>query len=212
MASTIKIFITDDHTIFREGLKKLLSSYDDMQVIGEADNGEQTLVDIRKVQPDIILLDIAMPELSGLEVLTQLNMEFPDLKVIILSMYSEEQHEIRMLQTGASAYITKGASKEQLVDGIRKVYQGEKVVSPYLSQKIAMNFGKKQTELPLDTLSNREFQVLRLIASGKTVSQIGEILHISVKTVSAHRSHILDKLQMHSNSELIRFALDEGLI
>jgi DNA-binding NarL/FixJ family response regulator len=208
----ISILIADDHAIFRHGLRQILEENADMSVDGEASNGQDVLDQIWNNDFDLLLLDIKMPGMSGLETLKQLKAQKPKLKVLVLSMYPEEQYAIRALKAGASGYITKASASEELIEAIRKVSQGGKYVSASLAEKLILDFESDIDRLPHELLSDREFEVLCMIASGKTVSQIAEELCLSVKTVSTHRVRILEKMRMKNNAELTNYAIKHELI
>jgi len=208
----IKILIADDHAIFRHGLRQILEENPDMFVGGEASNGQDVLDQVWRSDFDLLLLDINMPGMSGLEALKQLKTQKPKLKVLVLSMYPEEQYAIRALKAGASGYITKASASEELIEAIRKVSQGGKYVSASLVEKLLFDF-EADVDKPLhELLSDREYEVLCMIASGKTVSQIAEELCLSVKTVSTHRVRILEKMRMKNNAELTNYAIKQKLI
>ncbi len=208
----IKILIADDHAIFRHGLRQILEENPDMFVGGEASNGQDVLDQVWRSDFDLLLLDINMPGMSGLEALKQLKTQKPKLKVLVLSMYPEEQYAIRALKAGASGYITKASASEELIEAIRKVSQGGKYVSASLAEKLLFDF-EADIDRPLhELLSDREYEVLCMIASGKTVSAIAEELCLSVKTVSSHRVRILEKMRMKNNAELTNYAIKQKLI
>ncbi|NLI29320.1 MAG: response regulator transcription factor [Nitrospiraceae bacterium] len=208
----IKILIADDHAIFRHGLRQILEENPDMFVGGEASNGQDVLDQVWRSDFDLLLLDINMPGMSGLEALKQLKTQKPKLKVLVLSMYPEEQYAIRALKAGASGYITKASASEELIEAIRKVSQGGKYVSASLAEKLLFDF-EADADRPLhELLSDREYEVLCMIASGKTVSHIAEELCLSVKTVSTHRVRILEKMRMKNNAELTNYAIKQKLI
>lgn len=208
----IKILIADDHAIFRHGLRQILEENPDMFVGGEASNGQDVLDQVWRSDFDLLLLDINMPGMSGLEALKQLKTQKPKLKVLVLSMYPEEQYAIRALKAGASGYITKASASEELIEAIRKVSQGGKYVSASLAEKLLFDF-EADIDRPLhELLSDREYEVLCMIASGKTVSAIAEELCLSVKTVSTHRVRILEKMRMKNNAELTNYAIKQKLI
>lgn len=208
----IKILIADDHAIFRHGLRQILEENPDMFVGGEASNGQDVLDQVWRSDFDLLLLDINMPGMSGLEALKQLKTQKPKLKVLVLSMYPEEQYAIRALKAGASGYITKASASEELIEAIRKVSQGGKYVSASLAEKLLFDF-EADADRPLhELLSDREYEVLCMIASGKTVSHIAEELCLSVKTVSTYRVRILEKMRMKNNAELTNYAIKQKLI
>ena len=208
----IKILIADDHPVVRKGLKEIIEEIPDMAVHGEASNGQETLEKVGKSDFDIVVLDISMPGISGLDILKQLKSEKPELSILVLSMYPEEQYAVRVLRAGASGYLTKESAPEELIAAIRKASKGGKYISSSLAEKLAFDL-ETDAERPLhETLSDREYQVLRMIASGKTGKEIGEELFLSVKTVSTYRARILEKMEMKSNAELTHYAIKHGLV
>jgi len=208
----IKVVVVDDHAVVREGLKRIISENPGMAVTGEAGDGHEALKVIQSEPCDVVLLDITMPNRSGLDVLKQLHAESPRLPVLVLSMHSEDQYAVRVLRAGAAGYLTKESAPAKLVQAIRKVVRGGKYVSPSLAEKLVMDLETDAQRPPHELLSDREYQVLCMIASGKTVSEIGEDLHLSVKTISTYRVRILDKLLMKNNAELTRYAIKQGLV
>ncbi|PYS47568.1 MAG: DNA-binding response regulator [Acidobacteria bacterium] len=208
----IKIVVVDDHAVVREGLKRIISENPGMAVTGEAGDGHEALKIIQNQPCDVVLLDITMPNRSGLDVLKQLHAESPRLPVLVLSMHSEDQYAVRVLRAGAAGYLTKESAPAKLVQAIRKVVRGGKYVSPTLAEKLVMDLETNAQKPPHELLSDREYQVLCMIASGKTVSEIGQDLNLSVKTISTYRVRILEKLSMKNNAELTRYAIKEGLV
>ncbi len=208
----IDVLIADDHALIREGLKKILKSEADMAVVNEATNAQQVFERIREKEPDIVLLDISMPGTSGLEVLEELQRAYPRLPVLILSMHPEDRFAVRAFKMGASGYVTKGGAVEDLVNAIRKIVGGGKYVSPTLAEKLAGELELDHAKLPHEVLSNREFEVMRLIAAGKKVSAIAGALSLSPSTVNTYRARILEKMKMQSNAELTRYAIENRLI
>ena len=207
-----KILIADDHAIFREGLKQIIAKTVDMVVADEACDGQEVLCKVRENDYDIVLLDISMPGRNGLDVLAEIKNLRPKLPVLILSMHPEEQYAVRAFKAGASGYLTKGNPPQELIKALQKVALGKKYISPNLAETLVNTIGNDAYSSPCNDLSNREFQVLCLIASGKPVSKIGVELALSVKTISTYRSHILRKMNMQNNSELTRYALQNQLI
>jgi len=207
----IKIIIADDHPLFRRGLKHAIEETSDIEVIGESCNGEDLLSLIRDSKPNIILLDIAMPGKSGLDLLKQLKNEHPKLPILILSVYPEEQYAIRFLKAGASGYLTKESVAEKLAEAIRKIVGGGKYASTAIIEKLAFDFSDSE-KLPHETLSDREYQVFGMIAVGKSLTEIGVELSLSVKTISTHRTRILEKMKMKKNAELIHYAITQNLL
>ena len=208
---SIKIIIADDHPLFRRGLKHALEETNDIQVIGESSNGEDLLSLIKDCIPEIILLDISMPGKSGLDLLKQLKSEHPKLPILILSVYPEEQYAVRFLKAGASGYLTKESAAEKLAEAIRKIVGGGKYASPEVIEKLAFDFSNSD-KAPHETLSDREFQVFGMISIGKSLTEIGVELSLSVKTISTHRTRILEKMKMKKNAELIRYAITRNLL
>ena len=208
----VKILVVDDHAIVREGLKQIVADTSGLAVTGEAASEQETLELLRKHDFDVVLLDIAMTGRGGLEVLKQIKQEKPELPVLILSMYPEEQYAVRALKMGAAGYLTKVSAPDELINAIKKIATGRKYVSSSLAEKLAFNL-EVDTEKPLhECLSNREFQVMCMIASGKTVKNIAEKLSLSVNTISTYRFRILDKMRMKTNSELTHYAIKNRLV
>jgi two-component system invasion response regulator UvrY len=208
----IRILIADDHAIVREGLKQIVAETSDMVVTGEAWDGRTALDLARNCGCDVVLLDIAMPGRGGMDTLGQIKEERPDLPVLILSIYPEEQYAVRALKAGAAGYITKESAPEELVGAIRKAAAGGKYVSPYLAEQLAYQLEGHGQRPPHETLSDREFQVMQLLASGKTVGRIAADLSLSVKTISTNRARILKKMGMKTNAELTYYAVKAGLV
>jgi two-component system invasion response regulator UvrY len=208
----IKILIADDHAIVREGLKRIVAETADMVVADEAISGHEVLKKVRNNEYDVVILDISMPGRGGVDILKQLKGQKPDLPILILSMHPEEQYAVRVLKAGAAGYLTKESAPDELITAIKRVSRGRKYVSPSLAEKLAFDL-ERDTERPYhETLSDREYQVLCMIASGKRVQEIAEELCLSVKTVSTYRSRILEKLKMKNNAELMRYAIKHGLV
>ena len=208
----IRIVIADDHAIVRQGLRQILVAQPDLQVVGEAANHAEVMQQVRREPCDVLVLDIAMPGKNGIDTLKQVKQEYPKLPVLMLSMYPEDQYAVRALRAGASGYLTKMTAADQLVDAIRQVMRGRKYITAELAQSLAEGFNRDQDVPAHDLLSDREFQTLRLIAAGKTLSQIGDELALSPKTVSVYRARLLSKLNLQSNAELTRYALEHGLV
>ena len=208
----LKILIADDHAIVRKGLKQILSNNADMTVAGEAASGAQALEMIRNEDWDVVLLDISMPDGNGLDTLKQVKKEKPDLPILMLSIYPEDQYAIRTIKAGVSGYLTKDSAPEELVEAIRKVASGGKYISASLSEKLAEYLENKSERALHENLSDREYQVMVMIAAGKTVSQIAEEMCLSVKTISTNRSRALAKMGMDNNSQFTHYAVKQGLV
>ncbi len=208
----IKILIADDHAIVREGLKQIVAETPNIVVADEASNAQEALDKIWKNDYDVVVLDISMPGRNGLDVLKQLKSERPKLPVLILSMHPESQYAVRVLKAGASGYLTKDSAPDELIAAIRQISLGRKYITSSLSEKLAFDL-EIDAEKPLhETLSDREHQVMCMIASGKTVTAIAEELSLSVKTISTYRSRILQKMKMKNNAELTRYAIQNRLV
>lgn len=208
----IRILIADDHAIVRAGLKQIVAETSDMIVADEASSGHEALNKVWKNDYDVVVLDITMPGINGLDVLKQLKSQMPELPVLVLSIHPEEQYAVRVLRAGASGYLTKESASDELIMAIRKVSLGRKYVTASLAEKLAFDL-ETDVEKPLhETLSDREYQVMCMIASGKTVNEIAEELFLSVKTVSTYRSRILEKMKMKSNAELTYYAIKHRLV
>jgi DNA-binding NarL/FixJ family response regulator len=212
MTDKIHVLIADDHAIVRQGLKQILSETDDLVVAGEADDGMEALQLARNCHWDAFLLDVSMPNRNGIDTLKQLKKEFPKLPVLILSMHPEEQYAIRALKAGASGYLTKQSAPEQLVTAIRQVARGKKYVSPTVAMQLADAIANDSEQPAHELLSDREYEVLKLIAAGKTLTQIADELNLAVATISTFRARILTKLGLASTAELIRYGLEQGLV
>ncbi len=208
----IKILIADDHPIVRQGLKQILAEEPDMKVLGEASNGREVLGRIRKELYDVVLLDISMPGRDALEILKELKYLRPKLPVLILSTHSEDQFGPRVLKAGAAGYMTKESAPEVLVSGIRKVYRGGKYISPYLAEQLAVYLQADSEQPPHKILSDREYEVFRLLASGNTVTEIAKELCLSVRSISTYRARILEKMKLRTNAQLTHYAIKNSLV
>ena len=208
----INILIADDHPIVREGLKQIISETSDMTVADEAGNGQETLELVRKKEYDLLLLDISMPGRSGLEILKELKSEYPKLPVLILSIYPEEQYAVRAFRAGASGYLTKASAPNELISAIKKIVSGGRYVSESLAEKLTYYLDEDSSRPPHDLLTDREYQVMLMLGSGKTVKEIAEELFLSVKTISTYRTHILEKMKMKNNAEVTLYVVKNKLI
>lgn len=208
----IRIVLADDHTIVREGLKQLLANAPEIAVVAEAQNGHEVIERVREVEFDVLLLDMSMPGRSGIELIKQVHAERPGLRILVLSMHEEGQYAMRAIRAGAAGYLSKETASEQLVRAIRKVASGGAYISAAVAEQFALG-AMPRTEGPSHlSLSDREFQVLHLLASGKTVSDIAAQLNLSVKTISTHKARILQKMNMTTLGDLIRYAIAHRLI
>ncbi|AJP47923.1 LuxR family transcriptional regulator [Rugosibacter aromaticivorans] len=212
MLNKIHVLIADDHAIVRQGLKQILSETDDLVVTGEADDGAEALQLARQQPWDVFLLDVSMPNHNGIDTLKQLKKEFPRLPVLILSMHPEEQYAVRALKAGASGYLTKQSAPEQLVTAIRQVAGGKKYVSPAVAQQLVEALSDDTDKLPHERITDREYQVLVMISTGNTLTQIAENLNLGVATVSTYRARLLEKMGLKSTAEIIRYGLENGLV
>jgi two-component system invasion response regulator UvrY len=209
----IKVLLADDHKIVRDGLRRIVEDAGDMEVIAEAADGREALHQIQKKPPDVVVIDISMPGMDGLELTSQLHHYYPDLPILILTMYEEEQYVVRAIGLGAMGYVTKRSAPEELVKAIRKIHAGGRYLDESAAESLAVRLAKGTQELsPLDGLSDREIQVLRRLALGQTNREIAEAYHLSIKTVDTYRSRLLQKLNLRNNAELARFAIQTGLI
>jgi DNA-binding NarL/FixJ family response regulator len=208
----IRVLVADDHAVVRRGVVQILEEAPDMVVAGEASTGRQVLQAVQTHDYDVVLLDIAMPDGGGLEVLRQLQTLKPDLRVLILSMYPERQYARRALKAGAAGYLTKESVPDELIAALRRVAEGGKYVSQSLAETLARELVGEVEREPHEMLSDREYQVMTLLAAGKTVTEIAADLSLSVKTVSTYRARILEKLNLKNTAEIIRYALERGLV
>jgi DNA-binding NarL/FixJ family response regulator len=210
--ATIRVFIADDHAIVREGLKQILAEQRDIIVAGEAENGNDAVRLFRKSRCHVLLLDISMPDRNGIDVLKLVKKEKPELAVLMLSMHREDQYAIRSLKAGAAGYLTKQSAPRELVTAIRQVAAGQKYVSAALAQALASQVGEDHETPVHETLSDREYQTLMRIASGKTVSEIAQELSLSVKTISEYRARLLVKMKLKNSAELTHYAIRNQLV
>lgn len=209
----IQILIADDHRLVREGIRRILEEEQDFRVVAEASDGLEALEKARETNPDVILLDIMMPNLDGVETTRRLaKKRKPPARIVILTMYADEHYAARLLRMGASGYVVKDSAPTELVEAVRAVCRGERYISASLRDALAIRFIEGMDREPLDSLSDREFQVLRRLASGATNREIAQELSLSVKTVDAHRLNLLAKLKLRNNAELTKFAVQNGIV
>ncbi len=214
--SKIRVLICDDHTILREGIRLLLNAQPDMEVVGEAVNGREAVEQARTLKPDVILMDIAMPRLNGLEATRQIRRDYPRARVLVLTMYESDEYIAQMLEAGAAGYVLKKVAGSELVYAIRAVHQGEAFLYPSITKRLVEDYLRRveagQERVTFDGLTDREREVLQLIAEGYTSKEIADALNLSVRTVQNHRTHIMDKLGLHDRGDLIKYAIQKGII
>ena len=208
----IRVLLADDHAIVRAGLREILESTGDIQVAAEATNGTEALNAVRAGDFDAAVLDLSMPGRSGIELIKLVKEEQPKLRVLVLTMHSEEQYAVRALRAGASGYLTKESAADELVAAARRIATGGAYVSPETAQRLVLDSSAASGELPHTRLSNREYEVFRMIVAGKSVSDIGAALNLSVKTISTHKSRILEKMGLSGQAELVRYAVEHRLL
>jgi DNA-binding NarL/FixJ family response regulator len=208
----MKVLVADDHAVVREGLKRILTQDQGIQVVAEAEDGAAALARAHEMDLDVVVLDMSMPGRGGLETLQELKRLWPRLGVLVLSMHPEDQYAVRVLREGADGYLSKESAAEELINALRKIHGGGKYVSSTLAERLALTVERGFEGPPHERLSTREFQVMVLLAEGKTVTQIGDDLHLSVKTISTYRARVLEKMGMKNNAELMHYAIEEGIV
>jgi DNA-binding NarL/FixJ family response regulator len=212
--TAIRILIVDDHAILREGVRALLSAHEDLEVVGEASNGQLAISAVERLDPDVVLMDIAMPGLGGIETTIELKKLGRRAKVLILSQYDDREYVRRLLKAGVSGYVLKKSAGAELAGAIRAVHRGGLVLDPEVARVAMAEAGPAAAagEDPYEALTDREKQVLKLVADGKSNKEVAEVLGISVKTAMSHREHVMEKLGLHNRTELVRFAIKRGVI
>lgn len=208
----IRVLVADDHAVVREGIKRIIADAGDMVVTGEVADGRDLLARVTTGEWDVLVMDLAMPGISGLEVLQDLRRQRPNLPILVLSMYPEDQYGVRTLMAGASGYVHKGSPAGEVIQAIRTVASGRRYVTPLVAERLAEVVDRVSEKPAHEALSNREYQIMCLIASGRSVSDIARELSLSVKTVSTYRARLLEKLGLRHNAELTRYALKYGLV
>lgn len=212
----IRVLIVDDHTIIRDGITALLALTGDIEVVGEATNGYEALNTIRELHPDVVLMDIAMPVMGGLEATRRISKEFPKTKVLVLTQHDDKEYVFPVIESGASGFISKAAASTELVMGIRSVYQGESYLTPSVAKLLIENYqqttGKRLDEDPYNKLTERERDVLKLLAEEYSAQEIADLLVITPKTVEGHKTNLMAKLGIHNRIELVKYALRKGII
>ena len=211
----IRVLLAEDHTIVRKGIRSLLDGEADIDVIGEAGNGRDALEKVEQLRPDVVVMDITMPTLNGLEATRRIKKLFPEIKVLILTVHANEEYIFQVLRAGASGYLVKQAAPSELISGIKAVWRGGSFLSPAISGKVIEEYIRqaeaKRVGKSYDNLTDREREVLQLIAEGKSTREIAELLCVSVKTIETHRAHLRDKLNIHSTAELTKYAIRTGM-
>jgi len=208
----IRLLVADDHAVVRQGIRQILADTLDFAIVREASDGIHVLEKLRDCKVDVVVLDLSMPMMSGLEVIKQVRKEFPAVAILVLSFHSEEQYAVRVMKAGASGYLTKGSDPEELITALRSVARGRKYVTGTLAERLAVEIESGTDKLPHEMLSDREYEVLCLIASGLSIQEIAEKLILSVKTVSTYRTRLVHKMRMHGTAELTRYAIMHGLV
>jgi DNA-binding NarL/FixJ family response regulator len=212
----IRVLIADDHGLMRAGVRALLQATEDIEVVGEAEDGYEAVSEVRRLDPDVVLMDVAMPGLGGLEATLLIRKERPEVKIVVLTQYDDREYVSRFLKAGVSGYVLKKAAASELVAAIRAVMRGGLVLDPEIAREAVETNGRKaspeQAEDPYETLTDREKEVLKLVAEGSSNKEVAATLGISVKTAMAHREHLMEKLEVHSRTELIRFAVRRRVI
>ncbi len=213
---SIQVLLVEDHTIVRKGLRALLEGEPDIQVVGEAEDGRQALDQVQQLLPDVVLMDIGMPGLNGLEATRQIKHQFPKTKVVVLTMHTNAEYVFSVLQAGASGYLVKQAATEEVISAIRAVYQGGSFLSPSISTKVIEEYlrraGTTEVVDPYERLTGREREVLQLIVEGHSTQEIATLLYVSGKTVETHRARLMEKLDIHTIAELTQYAIRKGII
>lgn len=207
----IRILLADDHAVVRQGFGRILASHDDMEVIGEAGNGREAVQLAEELKPDVVVMDVSMPELNGIEATRRLMKAAPRTRVLALSMHKDSVYVREILRAGAQGFLLKDASDDDLITAVRAVGQGQGYISPSVSEAVLSDYRRHVSD-PIDLLTSREREVLQLIAEGKTNKEIAATLNLSIYTVDAHRGRIMEKLNLHSTGEIVRFAMRNGLI
>lgn len=212
----IKVLVVDDHTIVRDGIYSLLSLTPDIEVVGEAVNGREALDIVSKLLPDVVLMDLSMPLMDGLEATRQIHKKLPEIKILILTQYDDREHVFPVIKAGASGFISKTAASSELVSGIRSVHHGDSFLSPAITRLLVENYqygnGNRESHDPYEQLTDREREILKLLSEGHTTQEIARLLIISPKTVEGHKTNLMTKLDLHSRVELVKYALRKGII
>jgi DNA-binding NarL/FixJ family response regulator len=212
----IRVLVVDDHTIVRDGICALLALAGDIEVVGEATNGREAINKVRDSNPDVVLMDIAMPVMGGLEATRRINKEFPKAKVLVLTQYDDKEYFFPVIESGALGFISKAAASSELTAGIRSVYRGDSYLSPSVTRLLVENYqstvGKNPTQDPYKLLTKREREIFKLLAEGHSTQEIAEMLVITPKTAEGHKTNLMAKLGIHNRVELVKYALRKGII
>lgn len=208
----IRILVADDHGIIRDGLKQIIAFNQDMQVVGEADNGDEVLKQLRSIPCDLLLMDLSMPGKSGIALIQQVKASHPKLAVLVLSMHQESQYAVQAIRAGASGYITKSMASQQLIEGIRKVARGGSFISAAVAEKLVHQMQQPESGLPHTRLTAREFQIFQMLVEGRSVNEVADALALSNKTVSTHKANIQQKMEIETTAGLVHYAMKHGLI
>jgi len=210
----IKVLLVEDHTIVRKGLRSLLDSQPDIEVVDEAEDGQEAICKSSQLRPDVVVMDITMPVLNGLEATRQIKQQNPQIKVVVLTVHSTEEHIFQILRAGASGYVVKQGAVNELIQAIQAAYRGDTFLSSSISQQVVDEYGQRPEAIDdrYEQLTRREREVLQMVAEGRTNREIAGLLHITIKTVEAHRSNLMNKLGLYSIAELTRYALRKGII
>jgi two-component system response regulator NreC len=215
MDGKVKVLVVDDHDVVREGIRMVLSSDPELEVVGTASSGEQAIEEVHQLRPDVVVMDIAMPGLSGFEATRRIRESEPDVKVVALTVHDSEAYVFQMLQAGATGYVVKRAAAEDVIQAVKRASHGEAVLHPAVAKLVIKDYlsrVERGEEQSFDSLSDREREILKLIAEGKTNREIAEMLFLSIKTVQAHRANLMHKLGMHDRTELVKYAIRKGII
>jgi two-component system response regulator NreC len=215
VSKKVRVLIVDDHSIVREGVRMILTGQEDFEVVGEASNGREGVELVRRMKPDVVVMDISMPDMNGIEATAKIRGEMPNVEVLGLTMHEEDSYVFELLKAGAAGYVLKRAASEDLVNAVRAAHKGQAFLYPSVAKMVVQDFLQRaatQDKQNLDGLTEREREVLTLIAEGMTNQQIAGKLYISIKTVQTHRAHIMEKLNLHDRTELVRYAIRKGLI
>ncbi len=215
MGDRMKVLVVDDHAVVREGIRMVLEGDPELQVVGEASSGEEAIDKVRELEPNVVVMDIGMPGLSGFEATRRIRQSHPDVQVLALTVHDSEAYVFQMLQAGATGYVVKRAPAAEVIQAVKGAFRGEAVLHPSVAKLLIRDYlsrVEKGEETSYDTLSEREREILKLIAEGKTNKEIAELLYLSIKTVQAHRANLMRKLGMHDRTELVKYAIRKGII